>query len=55
MRTEDEVRSQACDILEFIDDDKSKSGVGQITTFNMLGFSKVLDKPDGWYLPFNKS
>ena len=28
-------------------------GVGQLTTFNQLGFTGVADKPDGWYLPDN--
>lgn len=27
------------------------SGVGQLTTFNQLGFKGIPDKPDGWYLP----
>ena len=31
------------------------AGVGQLTTFNQLGFKGKLDKPDGWYLPANKS
>ena len=30
------------------------SGVGQITTFNQLGFKGVIDKSDGWYLSNNK-
>ena len=29
--------------------------MGQLTTFNQLGFKGKLDKPDGWYLPANKS
>lgn len=52
--TEDEVRKLAGEILDFQDTEDSKSGVGQITTFNMLGFDGVIDKPDGWYLPKNK-
>lgn len=28
-----------------------RQGTGQITTFNQLGFTGVIDKPDGWYLP----
>ncbi|WP_220451760.1 HsdM family class I SAM-dependent methyltransferase, partial [Bifidobacterium pseudocatenulatum] len=30
-------------------------GVGQLTTFNQLGFKGKLDKPDGWYLPSSKT
>lgn len=51
--TEDEVRDKARDILGFVDKKGVKSGVGQITTFNQLGFVGVADKPDGWYLPEN--
>ena len=51
--TEDAVRDLARDILGFKDKDKVKSGVGQLTTFNQLGFSGKADKPDGWYLPEN--
>lgn len=51
--TEDEVRDKARDILGFFDTDEIKSGVGQLTTFNQLGFIGVADKPDGWYLPNN--
>ena len=35
--------------------DGAKSGTGQITTFNQLGFQGVQDKPDGWYLPSNRN
>lgn len=53
-RTEDEVRSDAANILglnaPFVG---VTCGVGQITTFNQLGFLGVNDKPDGWYLPDN--
>lgn len=49
--SEDEVRDMARDILGFADTESVQSGVGQITTFNMLGFDGVADKPDGWYLP----
>ena len=64
LRTEDAVRdgyapsdgtafvNGARQILGF---DKVEAGVrqgtGQITTFNHLGFTGVIDKPDGWYLP----
>lgn len=49
--TEDKVRDQAGQILGFTDSSDAKSGVGQITTFNSLGFLGVKDRPDGWYLP----
>lgn len=32
---------------------KLQMGTGQLTTFNQLGFSGELHKPDGWYLPAN--
>lgn len=51
--TEDEVRDLARGILGFEDKDGVRSGVGQLTTFNQLGFAGVTDKPDGWYLPDN--
>lgn len=35
--------------------DGARSGTGQITTFNQLGFQGVQDKPDGWYLPSNRN
>lgn len=55
-RTEDQVRDSAKIILGFDDYEKGvKQGTGQITTFNQLGFVGILDKPDGWYLPDNKS
>lgn len=53
--TEDEVRDLARDILELKDSESVKSGVGQLTTFNELGFKGVDDRPDGWYLPKDKS
>lgn len=31
-----------------------KAGIGQLTTFNNLGFKGVPDKPDGWYFPKNR-
>ena len=52
--TEDEVRDKAKKILGLENTDDVLSGVGQLTTFNQLGFKKKLDKPDGWYLPKNK-
>ena len=51
--TEDQVRSQAATILGFANPADQVSGVGQLTTFNQLGFRGVSDKPDGWYLPSN--
>lgn len=54
-RTEDEVRDSAKTILGFDDKDATaRQGTGQITTFNQLGFKGVSDKPDGWYLPYDK-
>ena len=53
--TEDAVRDMARDILGFVDNDLVRSGVGQLTTFNQLGFLGVSDKPDGWYLPVNRA
>ena len=51
--TEDEVRDLARKILAFEGREGVRSGVGQLTTFNQLGFSGYADKPDGWYLPDN--
>lgn len=53
--TEDKVRDKAGKILGFKDTESAKSGVGQITSFNQLGFKGVKDRPDGWYLPNEKS
>lgn len=39
--TEDAVRDKARDILGFKDKDGVRSGVGQITTFNQLGFIRT--------------
>jgi len=55
MLTEDQVRDQAKSILGFENSKDAISGTGQITTFNQLGFAGVSDKPDGWYLPKDKS
>ena len=49
--TEDEVRDQARRILDLEPSESAQSGVGQLTSFNKLGFSGVKDRPDGWYLP----
>lgn len=51
--TEDAVRDLARDILGFKNKKGVRSDVGQLTTFNQLGFPGVSDKPDGWYLPDN--
>lgn len=53
--TEDKVRESGGKILGFIDTDTAISGVGQITSFNQLGFIGVKDRPDGWYLPNEKT
>lgn len=53
--TEDAIRDLARDILGLVDSDAARAGVGQLTTFNQLGFAGVADKPDGWYLPKNKA
>ena len=52
--TEDKVRDKARGILGLQDGIKGvKADVGQLTTFNQLGFEGISDKPDGWYLPDN--
>ena len=51
--TEDKVRDKAKEILGFGDCADAVCGVGQLTTFNQLGFIGINDKPDGWYLPNN--
>lgn len=51
--TEDEVRDKARSILGLKAKKGVRAGVGQLTTFNQLGFDGVTDKPDGWYLPDN--
>lgn len=49
--TEDAVRDLAREALGLVDSEIARAGVGQLTTFNQLGFPGVADKPDGWYLP----
>ena len=49
--TEDEVRDQARKILDLEASESAQAGVGQLTSFNKLGFIGVKDRPDGWYLP----
>lgn len=53
--TEDTVRDKAREVLGLKDKEGVRAGVGQLTTFNQLGFSGVSDKPDGWYLPDNNA
>ena len=54
--TEDEVRDKAREILGLNSvGGGENAGVGQLTTFNQLGFKGRLDKPDGWYLPSTKT
>lgn len=49
--TEDEVRDKAREILGLNSVGGGViAGVGQLTTFNQLGFKGRLDKPDGWYI-----
>lgn len=56
MRTEDVIRNSAREILGFNEIELNiRQDCGQITTFNQLGFLGVIDKPDGWYLPDDKS
>lgn len=56
IRTEDNVRDESKIILGFDKEEQDvEQGTGQITTFNQLGFNKVNDKPDGWYLPKDTS
>jgi type I restriction-modification system DNA methylase subunit len=55
-RTEDEVRDGAKVILGFDEKEANiRQGTGQITTFNQLGFKGNINKPDGWYLPDDKT
>ena len=54
-KTADEVRDEAREILGLDGAKDARAGVGQLTTFNQLGFKKIPDKPDGWYLPDNKA
>ena len=54
-KTEDEVRDEARILLNLTDnEDKIKSGVGQLTSFSSLDnyyFKGISKRPDGWYLP----
>lgn len=53
--SEDAIRQYAANLLNFQDDKNARSGTGQITTFNELGFDGILKKPDGWYFPHNEN
>ena len=37
--------------LHLEESESARAGVGQLTSFNQLGFRGVKDRPDGWYLP----
>ncbi|MCT1370194.1 N-6 DNA methylase [Corynebacterium sp. MSK035] len=51
---EDEVRNAAGLVLGFDEKEAEvQQGFGQLLPFSRLGFEKVQDKPDGWYLPDN--
>lgn len=54
-KTEDVVRTEIGQILGLQDTKDIQAGVGQITTFNQLGIHGVMDKPDGWYIPYDKT
>ena len=49
--TEDEVRDFARTTLDLKPTESAQAGVGQLTSFNKLGFAGIKDRPDGWYLP----
>ena len=49
--TEDQVSERAKTILHLEETESAKAGVGQLTSFNQLGFAGVKNRPDGWYLP----
>lgn len=49
--TEDQVRDKARETLGLYNTDSAISDVGQLTSFNQLGFDGIKDRPDGWYLP----
>ena len=56
IRTEDENRDEARDIIGLNSNNKVNAGVGQQTTFKLLGFKCAGEryKPDGWFLPSDK-
>ena len=54
-KTEDVVRDEVGKTLGLCNTENVQAGVGQITTFNQLGIPGINDKPDGWYLPYDKT
>ena len=52
---EGQVVQRAKQILGLNDSDIAQSDISQYKTFNELGFSGVVFRPDGWYLPFDIS
>lgn len=54
-KTEDVVRDEVGKLLALKNSSDVQAGVGQITTFNQLGITGINDKPDGWYLPYDKT
>lgn len=53
--TEDQVRDKAKAILGLENSADACAGVGQLTTFNALGFEGEADRPDGWFFPKNSN
>lgn len=54
--TEDEVRDKDRTALGLdVEEAGIQQGTGQLTTFNQLGIKGVSDKPDGWYIPDDKT
>jgi len=53
MRSEDKVSEDANKVLGLENTETAQAGVGQRTSFNMLGFKGEgsNNRPDGWYLP----
>ncbi len=49
--SEDIIRDKARDILGLEDTETAQAGVGQLTSWNKLGFKNIKGAPDGWYLP----
>lgn len=54
-KTEDVVRDEVGKTLGLCNTEDVQAGVGQVTTFNQLGIPGINDKPDGWYLPYDKT
>lgn len=54
-KTEDVVRDEVGKTMGLCNTEDVRAGVGQITTFNQLGIPGINDKPDGWYLPYDKT